>query len=204
VLNVDWAGFSVASAAIVLAPGPGSMFVAKTAAVGHRRAGFMAMLGMMTGDACLILLSLVGASAVFLAHPYLFNLVRLVGAGYLIFLGLQSLFSKQRQTPDAPQPHGLPFRQAASITLLNPKAVLFFMSFFPIFIRSAENGVVAEYAAMTLIFMIISASYLCSLVYASSKLSLLFQQNNLLKAAGRKLCGYVLIGFGVKAALSSG
>ena len=73
--NVDWIGFVVASVAVVLAPGPGSLFVAKTAGTGGLRAGRTAMLGIMLGDTCLIVLSLLGVSALFSAHPALFHAV---------------------------------------------------------------------------------------------------------------------------------
>ena len=202
-LSVDWIGFSLASIVVVLAPGPGSMFVAKTAATSRIQGGLMAMLGIMVGDACLILLSLLGVSALFLAHPSLFHVIRLAGAGYLIFLGLQSIFTRLKKSSNTAESHDLPFRQAVSITLLNPKAVFFFMAFFPVFIKSAENGLVAAYAIMTLVFMVISATYLSFLVHVSSKLALAFQQNRRLQSVTRKLCGCVFIGFGLKVAMVS-
>ena len=196
-------GFSLASMAVVLAPGPGSVFVAKTAATSRAREGLKAMLGIMVGDACLILLSLLGVSALFLAYPALFHVIRLAGAGYLIFLGLRSILARPKSEADTAQAHGMTFRQAVSITILNPKAVFFFMAFFPVFIRSAENGLVAPYAVMTLVFMTISATYLSFLVHAASKLALAFQQNRRLQSVARKLCGCVFIGFGLKVAMTS-
>lgn len=202
-INVDWIGFSIASVAVVLAPGPGSLFVAKTAATARARAGLLAMLGIMVGDGCLIVLSLLGVSALFLAHPSLFQAVRLAGAGYLILLGLQAILSKPAEGSGPERGQGVPFRQAVAITLLNPKAVLFFMAFFPLFIASAEESLIAPYAAMTLVFMAISATYLIFLVHASSRLALAFQQNATLRSVARKLCGCIFIGFGLKVAASS-
>jgi leucine efflux protein len=202
-LNVDWIGFVLASVAVVLAPGPGSVFVAKTAATGGPRTGFMAMLGLMVGDTCLILLSLLGASALFLAHPSLFNVVRLAGAGYLVFLGIQAVLARPESKTDHVQSHSLPFGRAVAITLLNPKAVFFFMAFFPVFIGAPEHGLIAAYAAMTLAFMSISAAYLTCLIQASSRLALAFQQNPRLQRITAKLCGCVFIGFGLKVATAS-
>jgi leucine efflux protein len=202
-ISVDWVGFSLASVAVVLAPGPGSVFVVKNAATARARAGLMAMLGIMVGDACLIFLSLLGVSALFLAHPSLFHVIRLAGAGYLIFLGLQSIFARPKRGSDALEGHRLPFGRAVAITLLNPKAVFFFMTFFPVFIKSAEDGLVVPYATMTLLFMSISATYLSFLIHASSKLALAFQQNRTLQSVARKLCGCVFIGFGLKVATVS-
>lgn len=201
--QVDWIGFIFASVVVVLAPGPGSVFVAKTSATARPKAGLMAMLGVMVGDMCLIALSLLGASALFLAHPSVFHVVRFSGAAYLVFLGLQSIFAKPGKRPDVEQANSLPFRRAVAITLLNPKALLFFMAFFPVFITSAENGLFFPYAVMTLAFMVTSASYLFFLVHASSTLALAFQQNLRLQRVARKLCGCVFIGFGLKVAAAS-
>lgn len=201
-VSVDWMGFGLASVAVVLAPGPGSVFVAKNAAA-RIRAGFLAMLGIMVGDTCLIALSLLGVSALFVANPSLFHVIRLAGAAYLIFLGLQSIFARQKNTSKTERGHNLPFRRAVAITLLNPKAVFFFMAFFPVFIKSAENGLVIPYAAMTLVFMIISATYLSFLIHVSSTLALAFQQNSKLQSVARKCCGCVFIGFGLKVAMAS-
>lgn len=200
--TVDWLGFVIASVAVVLAPGPGSMFVAKTAAGGGVRAGRLAMLGIMAGDTCLIVLSLIGVSALFLVYAPLFHLIRFAGAGYLIFLGVRMLLSRP-DTRNNEQAPGLPFRRAVLVTLLNPKALLFFMAFFPIFIRSAQSGLVIPYVMMTVVFMALSATYLSLLVYASSTLALAFRRNTVAQSIARRLCGCVFIGFGLKVAMTS-
>ncbi len=202
-LNVDWLGFIIASVAVVLAPGPGSLFVAKTAATAQRKAGFMAMFGLMFGDTCLILLSLLGVSAIFRAYPSLFEAVRLAGAGYLVFLGVQALLAESESKSDCSDRGALPFWRAVAITLLNPKAVLFFMAFFPVFITAPGNGFVTAYAAMTLVFMITSATYLSFLVLTSSKVALAFRKNQRLQWIATKLTGCVFIGFGLKVAAVS-
>ena len=107
-MNVDWIGFVLASVAVVLAPGPGSVFVAKTAATTRHRAGIKAMLGIMVGDTCLIVLSLLGVSAIFHAHPSLFHTIRLAGAAYLLVLGLQAVFTKPGEKADETRRHGSP------------------------------------------------------------------------------------------------
>jgi leucine efflux protein len=201
--SVDWLGFIVASVAVVLAPGPGSLFVAKTAVTSRSKAGFMAMFGLMLGDTCLIVLSLLGVSAIFLAYPPLFNVVRLVGAGYLVFLGVQALLAKSGTNSDCREGGALPFWRAVAITLLNPKAVLFFMAFFPVFIRAPESGFVTAYAAMTLAFMVFSATYLSLLVLTSSRMALAFRQSPRLQWIATKLGGCIFIGFGLKVAAVS-
>jgi threonine/homoserine/homoserine lactone efflux protein len=201
--DIDWIGFVSASVAVALAPGPGSLFVAKSAASGGVRAGRYAMSGIMAGDALLILLSLLGVSALFASYPSLFHTTRLMGACYLIFLGLQSLSAAPKNKAGDSQASALSFKKAFSITLLNPKAVLFFMAFFPVFIQSGEQGLLYSYAAMTLVFMVISASYLLFLCHVSSKVGASLYENSLLQSIVRKACGCLFIGFGVKVAISA-
>lgn len=205
-INVDWIGFTVASTAVVLAPGPGSVFVAKTAGSAGTKAGHKAMFGIMLGDTCLITLSLLGISALFMTHPSLFHAVRLIGAGYLIFLGLQSIFARKNKKKDKSVSfHNsvLSLRRAFIITLFNPKAVIFFMAFFPIFIQSTQGGLLVPYIGMTSVFMVISFTYLYILSYISSKVGLAFQENRTIQSITRKVCGCLFIGFGIKAAVSS-
>ncbi len=201
--SVDWIGFAIASVAIVLSPGPGSVFVAKTAGSRGARAGCTAMLGIVIGDTCLIILSLLGVSALFSAYPALFFVVRLVGAGYLIFLGLQSILTRPKAKSPAQKDSMLPLHRALTITLLNPKAVFFFMAFFPVFIQSAEDGLIVPYATMTLLFMVISVSYLCIVSHVASKVGVAFQENHMVQSVARKVSGLLLVGFGVKIAIAS-
>ncbi|NOZ83766.1 MAG: LysE family transporter [Epsilonproteobacteria bacterium] len=202
-INVDWIGFTVASTAVVLAPGPGSVFVAKTAGSVGAKAGHKAMFGIMLGDTCLITLSLLGISALFTTHPSLFHAVRLVGAGYLILLGLQSIFAVKKDKSASFHNSVLSLRRAFIITLFNPKAVFFFMAFFPIFIQSTQGGLLVPYIGMTSVFMVISFTYLYILSYISSKVGSAFQENRTIQSITRKMCGCLFIGFGIKAAAAS-
>jgi len=202
-MNVDWIGFAVASMAIVLAPGPNSVFLAKTAGTRGGRAGCAAMCGIMLGDSCLIVLSLLGVSALFSAQPALFHVVRLAGAGYLIFLGLQSILTQPKANSAVAQDAVLPFRRALTIALLNPKAIFFFMAFFPVFILSAEGGLVAPYVVMAVLFMAISATYLCVVIHVSSRIGRAFQESRTIQTVARKACGILFVGFGIRVAIAS-
>jgi leucine efflux protein len=202
-IHVDWTGFILASIAVVLAPGPGSVFVAKTAAASRVRAGLFAMMGIMVGDTCLIVFSLLGFSALFRTYPSLFHVVRFAGASYVIYLGLRMFFPGPEKHPVFTYSYGMHFRRAVAVTLFNPKAIFFFMTFFPLFIKSAEDGLIASYAAMTVIFMSISIVYLLFVVHTSAKFAAAFQQNRTAQLVARKLFGCIFIGFGLKAVTES-
>jgi len=202
--NIDWIGFVVASIAVVLAPGPGSLFVAKTAATSGVREAHRTMLGIIVGDTCLIVLSVLGVSTIFHAYPSLFHVFKLAGACYLLFLGLRLLTEKTRIEPVQRQDHDHLFTQAISITLLNPKAVIFFMAFFPLFVKSPENAPFLTYSTMTLIFQLISATYLSLLIRASSWTALSLRKSRVVRLWLNRLCGFAFIGFGVKVAITKG
>lgn len=202
--NIDLIGFVVASIAVVLAPGPGSLFVAKTAATSGLRAAHGAMLGIVVGDTCLIVLSVLGVSAIFHAYPSLFHLFKMAGACYLFFIGLRLLTGKAKIEQVKKQEHGHSFMQAISITLLNPKAVIFFMAFFPLFVKSSENATFLTYSTMTLTFQFISATYLVLLIRVSLWTALSLRKSRMIRLVLNKLCGFAFIGFGVKVAISKG
>jgi leucine efflux protein len=201
--GIDWYGFIVAAVAVVLAPGPGSLFVARSAVLSGVGGGTRAMLGIMLGDTCLILLSCFGVSAIFAAHPALFHVIRLLGACYLIYLGILALIRPPLQGPEKPVRSSLPFRKAFTITLLNPKAVLFFTAFFPLFIRNPAGALFSQYAWLTLVFMVLSATYLSILTNVTVRVGTQVKGNRLMQSIARKACGCLFIAFGVKVAVTA-
>jgi leucine efflux protein len=202
--NIDWIGFIPASVAVILAPGPGSMIVARSAASAGVRASRSAMLGILTGDILLILLSLLGVSALFAAYPSLFHTFRLAGASYLIFLGLQLLFTSPGNHKESGSGESAEFfKKGVTITLSNPKAIFFFMAFFPLFLRSGGEGFLYSYAIMTILFLGTNQLYLFFLSQLSSKVGSAFHENRRLQSATGKTCGALFIIFGIKIALFS-
>jgi leucine efflux protein len=200
--NIDWLGFLPAAIAVILSPGPGSIFVAKSAASDGIRAGRHAMLGIMLGDTMLIILSLLGVSAIFAAYPSLFYATRLLGAGYLIYIGVRSFFATPQNSADNVR-SVQPFKKAFTITLLNPKAILFFMAFFPVFINYGGQGFHFSFFTIAIVFMIISGTYLFVLSHVSAKIGSAFNENYLLQSIAHKIGGFLFIGFGIKVAINS-
>jgi threonine/homoserine/homoserine lactone efflux protein len=160
------------------------------------------MLGIMVGDTCLIMLSVLGVSTLFRAYPPVFHVFRLAGATYLFFLGVKLLMRKPEAEPIRLPSYSRSFTQAVSITLLNPKAIFFFMAFFPLFVKSPETGHFLVYALMALVFQCVSASYLSVLVRTSSWTASALRKNAVIRAVLEKLCGCAFIGFGVKVVLT--
>lgn len=130
--------FAVAALALLLIPGPSVIFIVTRSLHQGRRAGLVSALGVGTGGMLHVLAATLGLSAVLLSSALLFSVVKFLGAGYLIYLGVRTLLART-EGPQAvvfkPQPLGQVFWQGALINALNPKTALFFLAFLPQFIK---------------------------------------------------------------------
>ena len=200
--SVDWISFITASIAVILTPGPGSLYVAQSAATCGLRSGVAAILGLVLGDICLIICSFAGASALLLAHPLLFHGGQILGAAYLIYLGIHALRAIPVK-PSARESHEvarISLGRAYLLTLLNPEVLIFFMAFFPLFIKPVASNLSLEYAIMAAIFTVLSISYLSVLVSVVIKMGRNLTDNGKAIVILNRICGGIFIILGVKVA----
>ncbi|MET4100418.1 leucine efflux protein [Agrococcus sp. UYP10] len=186
------AAFTAGVVVIVLLPGANSLYVATTALRAGRRAGFRATLGVFLGDAILMVLAVLSAQALS-TNPIVFRILTWAGAAYLCWLAIglvrsavARIAAKRRRSaepaptenpthpPTAPnpiiaRPRLAPFRTALVTSLLNPKAILFFASFFVQFIDPDSPTPLADLAVLMLILELISAAYLAAVVLIGAK-----------------------------------
>lgn len=141
----DPASFSIflaAVAVITVTPGPDTFYVLGRSLEQGRLAGIVSALGILVGNLGHTTAAAVGLSALLMTSAIAFNMVKYVGAAYLIYLGVQAILSRDRtHTLPTTPPAGLPkvFGQAVLTNLLNPKAALFFLAFIPQFINPAAG-----------------------------------------------------------------
>ena len=128
----------------VFIPGPATLMAVARATSSGTRAGIATACGIAVGDIIHTCLAIIGLSAIVLASSFLFTLVKIAGAAYLVYLGLCALFAKVDVTPGevVPLTAQAALRQAITAELLNPKTALFFVAFLPQFV-APENGYVA-------------------------------------------------------------
>lgn len=212
----DLATYIVGTIVIVLLPGPNSLYVMAVAARKGVAAGYRGACGIFLGDAILMLLSATGAASLLLAHPTLFLIIKYAGAAYLAWMGvglLRAAYAMWR-TPhphpdDAPlthadpaprTDHARPFRTALIISLMNPKAILFFVSFFIQFVDPNYPHPVLSFALLGLIVQICSALYLSALIFGGAKLAAQFRRRHRLSSVATGGVGGLFIGFGAKLA----
>jgi threonine/homoserine/homoserine lactone efflux protein len=160
----DYGAFCAAIVLFLALPGPGTFALLTSTAKGGMRAGAAATAGVILGDQVLLWLAVAGVAALLAAHPLVFDAVRWAGAAYLGWMGWK-LLSAGDDAPANPvriEPHHYA-RQAMAITLLNPKAILFYMAFFPLFIDPVRHQGLPTFAVMALTIAVISAVYCLTL-----------------------------------------
>ncbi|MBP9149001.1 MAG: leucine efflux protein LeuE [Rhodoferax sp.] len=215
----DLGTYVVGAFGIILLPGPNSLYVLSVATARGVRAGFQGAYGVFVGDTVLLLCTALGAASLLRTHPALFMVVKYVGAAYLFWIGLNLLWGALkglRRPADAPvvSAEGAspvptaahlqrPFRRALVISLLNPKAILFLLSFFVQFIDPAYAQPEVPFLILSAILMGFSAAYLTVLIFAGARLAQTFSQRKRLSGGLSSLVGGLFVWFGSKLATAS-
>ncbi|MGW7451713.1 leucine efflux protein LeuE [Streptomyces sp. NPDC054787] len=200
---------------IILLPGPNSLYVLSVAARRGVRTGYKAAAGVFTGDAVLMLLTAVGAGALLQASPLVFTVVKVLGAGYLAWLavgmmrGAWALWRTRREREEEPGavPAGpgegegeRPYRRALLISLLNPKAILFLMSFFVQFVDPSYAYPALSFLVLGGLLQTGSFLYLTLLIFGGTRLSAAFRRRKRLSAGATSAAGVLFLGFAAKLA----
>lgn len=210
----DLLSYIIGTIFIVILPGPNSIYVMSVASRFGVKTGYLAAFGVFTGDLILILLTVLGAASLLHAFPWLFVLLKVVGASYLSYLGIRLCIagvktwrssSKNRPTtvPQGNDKKFHPYRTALTISLLNPKAILFFLSFFIQFVDPNYPYPAVSFALLSFMLQIISMSYLTLLIFSGIKLAQYFNRHYKVAAIGVAAVGFLFCGFGIKLATST-
>lgn len=198
----DYPAFVVAVIVFLAIPGPGNLALITSTSKGGIRAGLAATLGVIVGDQVLMWLAVAGVAAVLQAAPTVFSAVQWLGAAYLAWLGVRMVVSKAGDAPiiDIRPRHYL--RQAMAITLLNPKAIVFYMAFFPLFVDRTQHRGLVTFAFMAATIAALTFLYAATVVLLTHRLADRLRASPRTVKALNRLAGTLLIGFGVKLALS--
>ncbi len=197
----DYGAFVVAIIVFLAIPGPGNLALLTATGKGGVRSGMAATLGVIAGDQVLLWMAVAGLSAVIINYPGLYSSVKWVGAAYLIGLGY-SLFKSQ--SGDAPVLNMKPdhyFRQGLFITLLNPKAIVFYMAFFPLFVDPAIHQGLITFGVMAGTIAALTLGYGLVVVLLAHHLADRVRANPIVSVILNRVAGALLIGFGLKLAL---
>lgn len=213
----DLPTFILGTIFIVLLPGPNSLYVMALASRHGVAAGYRGAAGIFAGDTVLMLLSTAGAASLLRSTPLAFMLVKYLGAAYLAWLGIGLVRAAWRQWTALPaqvgtakptdakleRNAGRPFRTAFLISLMNPKAILFFVSFFIQFVDPDYAYPALSFLLLGLIVQACSGLYLSALIFGGVRLAERFGRHQRLAAGGMGAMGTLFIGFALRLASAS-
>jgi threonine/homoserine/homoserine lactone efflux protein len=194
----DFWAFVVAVAVFLALPGPGTFALLTSTGKGGFRAGAAATFGLIVGDQVLLWLAALGVAAVLQGHPILFKSLQYAGAAYLVFVGVRLIISRGASAQPIPIRAGHYFRQALLITLLNPKAIVFYMAFFPLFINPATQQGAVTFFAMAVTIAVLTLAYCLTLVAFAHALTAQVRAHRRVARALERLAGAVLVVFGIR------
>ncbi|MER8155087.1 leucine efflux protein LeuE [Streptomyces sp. NPDC094472] len=224
----DLSTYLAGLALIILLPGPNSLYVVSVAARRGPRTGYRAAAGVLCGDTVLMALSAGGVASLLNASPVLFAVVKFAGAGYLTWLavgmlrGARALWRRRAgsavgaaamESADAANGPAdaakgsaegeRPYRRALVISLLNPKAILFFISFFVQFVDPDYAHPALSFLALGAWAQLFSITYLSVLIFSGTYLAATFRRRRRLRAGLSAAAGAAFLGFAAKLSLSS-
>jgi leucine efflux protein len=198
----DYGAFVAAILIFLAIPGPGNLALITSTSKGGIRGGLAATLGVIAGDQVLMWSAVAGVATVLSAYPAAFHAVQWAGAAYLAWLGGKMLLAKPGSKPVLNiQPRHY-FRQAAFITLLNPKAIVFYMAFFPLFVAASRPPELLTFSAMAVTIAVLTFFYGLGAALLTHFLAERMRANPVIGRVLQKLAGVFLLGFGVKLAVS--
>ncbi len=204
--NMSLLGFIAAALVLLITPGPGVLYVvARSVSQGHR-AGLVSALGLAAGVFVHIAAAAAGISAILLASATAFGVVKVLGAGYLIYLGIQTLFARGSSASVEASTHRTSrrlFIDGVLVSALNPKIALFFLAFLPQFVDPSRGPVPQQILFLGLV-------YVCLAILTDGAYALLagsvrhwLGRGVLQGSQLRYLSGSIYVGLGVGAAFIS-
>jgi threonine/homoserine/homoserine lactone efflux protein len=201
----ELAMFAAAALIMVLTPGPNMVYLVSRSLCQGRKAGVISLFGVAAGFLVHMFAAAAGITAVFLAIPLAYDLLRWLGAAYLLWLAWQAVKPGARSPFEAralpPDPPARLFLMGFMTNALNPKIAVFYLSVFPQFLRPEHGSVFAQSISLGAIQIAISLAVNFVIILSAARLAAWFARNPLWMAAQRWFMGLVLGGLAVRMAL---
>ncbi|MBK5206382.1 MAG: LysE family translocator [Polaromonas sp.] len=198
----DYGAFVAAIIIFLAIPGPGNLALITSTGKGGIAGGLGATFGVIAGDQVLLWAAVAGVSALMLAYPAAFHAVQWLGAAYLAWMGFKLLSAKPGDVPIVQIKPRHYFRQALTITLLNPKAIVFYLAFFPLFVNPAQHQGLKTFMVMALTIAVLTFLYGLVAVLLTHTLAEHLRASPKTSATLKKVAGVFMISFGIKLAIS--
>lgn len=201
--------FIPATIALIIAPGPDTVYVLTRSLQRGRRAGVAAAFGVAAGVLIHTTAAILGLSALLRTSALAYTLIKYLGVAYLLYLGIEILRDRERLTIDVQRGQTDPSAESSDsfvrgllIDVLNPKIALFFLAFLPQFVDPGANATV-QITGLGLVYMILGASYFTGVAVLSSTIRAVLSTHPRITDAIRWAAGVTIIGFSIELALSN-
>lgn len=194
----DYGAFVAAMIVFLLIPGPGNLALITSTSKGGVAGGMGATLGVIAGDQVLMWMAVAGVAALLATYPAAFAAVQWLGAAYLAWLGFKMLVAKPGSGPVLHIRPSHYFQQAFAITLLNPKAIVFYMAFFPLFIDPARHQGLLTFGVLAATIAVLAFLYGLVVVLLTHFLAERLRASPVIGRVLEKIAGVFLIGFGIR------
>ncbi|HDR9092971.1 LysE family translocator [Burkholderia vietnamiensis] len=208
-LGITHFGFFVLAVFLLnITPGPDTAYIVGRSIAQGRDAGLMSALGISAGACVHTLACAFGLTALLAASAAAFTAIKLAGAAYLIYLGVRMIIAKQDGAP-APAAAAQPiaakplrqlFMQGFWTNLLNPKVVLFFVSFFPQFVSAGSPHKALAFLALGSVFVVMSTVWSCIVVWIAGGVTQRFSGKPGVKKWLDRTVGSAFVGLGLRLA----
>ncbi len=198
----DYGAFVAAIIIFLAIPGPGNLALITSTSKGGVAGGLAATMGLIAADQVLMWGAVAGVAAMLSAYPTAFHIVQWAGAVYLAWLGLKMLLAEPGAGPILNIEPRHYFKQAGLITLLNPKAIVFYMAFFPLFVAPVNHQGMVTFGVMAATIAALTFAYGLIVVLLTHHLAERMRANPVIGRVLQKVAGIFLLGFGLKLALS--
>jgi threonine/homoserine/homoserine lactone efflux protein len=199
--------FVVASLAVIVAPGPDNIYVLTRGVAQGREVALASAWGMCSGLLFHTTFVALGLSVVLARSAVAFSVVKYAGAIYLIYLGISALLSKEGFVPSAGEESAVQLRRfflkGLTMNLLNPKVAVFFLAFLPQFANPGTSGMALRLVVLGLVFALLSVVVFSAIALFSGVLGDRLSSNPRYATALQWLTGCVLVGLGLRLAVSA-
>ncbi len=197
--------FLLASAVLLLTPGPAVLYIIARSVDHGRRAGLVSVCGIEVGNFMHVLAATLGLSALLLSSALAFTIVKYLGAAYLVYLGLRKLLTRQvvqAASSRQPQRLGQIFSQGVVVATLNPKTALFFVAFLPQFVDPSGGAITEQLLVLGWLFILLALISDSMYALVAATVGQWLKGSRSVVRAERYVVGSVYIGLGVTAALA--
>ncbi len=203
----NYAAFVLAGILLNITPGNDTVYIVSRSIAEGRKAGIVSALGICSGALVHICSAAFGLSAVLAASPIAYTAVRIIGAAYLVFMGISLIRSRANSMLDTEKSfkrssYARIFRQGFLTDLLNPKVALFFLSFLPQFVQPTNAYGPLPFLILGFTFLTTGAVWCLFLAWSAAALSASLRKNARLSGLLQKICGGVFVLLGLRIAFN--